>query len=112
MPHTDGRRRNLETEATINAAMTASPKKSLRRLSAERAIPYTTTAVEQVVACTLVTQRARVRSPVWTSFLDEVFSGFFLSRKTNVGKLSTPNVPEYHLTIFIIHTHSLRAPMT
>ena len=34
------------------------------------------TAVEQVVACALVTQRARVRSPVGTSFLGEVFRGF------------------------------------
>ena len=42
MPHTGSRRRNLETEAVISAAMTASPKKSLRRLFAERAIPYTT----------------------------------------------------------------------
>ena len=43
--------------------------------------------VEQVVACALVTQRARVRSLVGTSFLGEIFSGFFLNRKTNVGKL-------------------------
>ena len=35
------------------------------------------TAVEQVVACALVTQRARVRSPVWTGFLGEVFFGVF-----------------------------------
>ena len=34
------------------------------------------TAVEQVVARALVTQRARVRSPVGTGFLGEVFSGF------------------------------------
>ena len=45
------------------------------------------TAVEQVVACALVTQRTRVRSPVGTSFLGEVFSGFFLTCKANVGKL-------------------------
>ena len=44
-------------------------------------------AVEQVVACAPVTQRVRVRSPVWTSFLGEVFSGVFLACKTNVGKL-------------------------
>ena len=35
--------------------------------------------MEQVVACALVTQRARVRSPVGTRFLGEVFSGFFLT---------------------------------
>ena len=45
------------------------------------------TAVEQVVACALVTQRARVRSPVGTGFLGGVFSGFFLTCKTNVRKL-------------------------
>ena len=45
------------------------------------------TAVAQVVACALVTQRARVRSPVGTGFLGEVFSGFFLTCKTNVRKL-------------------------
>ena len=44
-------------------------------------------AVAKVVACALVTQRARVRSPIWTGFLDGVFSGFFLTCKTNVRKL-------------------------
>ena len=34
------------------------------------------TAVEQVVACALVTQQARVQSPVRTSFLGVVFWGF------------------------------------
>ena len=34
------------------------------------------TAVGQVVACAPVTQRARIRSLVGTSFLGEVFSGF------------------------------------
>ena len=45
------------------------------------------TTVEQAVACTPVTQWARVRSSVRTSFLGEGFSGFFLSCKTNVRKL-------------------------
>ena len=45
------------------------------------------TVVEQVVACALVMQRARVRFPVGTGFLGEVFSGFFLTCKTNVRKL-------------------------
>ena len=58
--------------------------------------------MEQVVACALVTQRARVRSPVGTSFLGEVFSGFFLTGKTNVGKLQAHKVPEYHLAAVII----------
>ena len=63
------------------------------------------TAVEQVVACALVTQRARVRSPVGTSFLGEVFLGVFLTCKTNVRKLQAHKVPEYHLAIIIIHHH-------
>ena len=41
----------------------------------------------KVVACAPVKQWARVRSPVGTSFLGEVFSRFFLTCKTNVGKL-------------------------
>ena len=61
--------------------------------------------MEQVVACALVTQRARVRSPVGTRFVGEVFSGFFLTCKTNVRKLWAHNVPEYHLAIIIIHHH-------
>ena len=64
------------------------------------------TAVEQVVACALVTQRARVRYPVGTGFLGEVFSGFFLACKTNVRKLSAPTVPEYHLAVVIIIPYS------
>ena len=61
------------------------------------------TGVEQVVACASVTQRARIRSLVGTSFLGEVFSGFFLTCQTNVRKLSAHKVPEYHLAIIIIH---------
>ena len=67
----------------------------------------------QSVTCAPITQRARFQSPVGTSFLGEVFSGFFLTCKANVRKRSAPKVPEYHLAIIIIITHhSLRAPMT
>ena len=45
-------------------------------------------AVEQVVAFTLVTQRARVRSPVGTGFL--VFSGFFVTCQTCPETLGPP----------------------
>ena len=45
------------------------------------------TAVSQAAACAPVTQRARVRFPVGTGFLGEVFSRFFFTCKTNVGKL-------------------------
>ena len=45
------------------------------------------TAVGRAVACARVTQQARVRSPVETSFLGEVFWGFFLTCKTTVGRL-------------------------
>ena len=76
----------------------ASYKMSTRRISPEvkatehRTIPpylflVPSTAVVQAVACAPVTQQARVRSPVGTSFLGEVFSGFFLTCKTNVGNL-------------------------
>ena len=64
------------------------------------------TAVEQVVACALVTQWARVRSPVGTRFLSEVFSGFFITCKTNVRKLEAPKVPEYHLGVVIVIQYS------
>ena len=57
------------------------------------------TAVGQVVAWAPVTQRARVRSPVGTSFLGEVFLGF----SSPVRQMSA---------IIIIHNHSLQAPMT
>ena len=50
-------------------------------------ITKTVTAVGQAVACAPVTQRARVRSLIGTSFLGEVFLGFFLTCKTNVRKL-------------------------
>ena len=42
------------------------------------------TTVEQAVACAFVTQRTRVGSLIWPSFLSEFFSGFFLTCKTNV----------------------------
>ena len=48
---------------------------------------YGSTAVDQVEACASVMQRAQVRFPVGTSFLGEVFSGFFLTCKTYVRKL-------------------------
>ena len=72
---------------------------------------HQSTAMGQVVACAPVTQRARVRFPVGTSFLGEVFSGFFLTCKTCQEALG-PKAPEYHLAIIIIHNHSLREPMT
>ena len=45
------------------------------------------TAVEQTVACVPVTQRTTVRSPIGTTFLGEVFSGFFFTCKTNVREI-------------------------
>ena len=48
------------------------------------------TAVGQEVACTPVTQRARVRFPVGTSFLGEVFSGF--SSSTSFRPLRFPKI--------------------
>ena len=63
-------------------------------------------AVDQAVACALVTQRTLVRSPVRTSFLGEVFSGFFHTCKTNVGKFYAHQVLEYHLAVLITLSYS------
>ena len=46
-------------------------------------------------------QRTRIRSPVGTGFLGEVFSGFFLIHKINVRKLQAQTVLEYHLAFVI-----------
>ena len=51
------------------------------------------TAVEQVVACALVTQRARVRSPVGTGFLGEVFRGFSSPVRQMSGNFRPPRSP-------------------
>ena len=59
-------------------------------------------AMEHVAACAPVTQRVRVRLRVGESFLGEVFSGFFLTCKTNGRKLQAQKVPEYHLAVIII----------
>ena len=51
------------------------------------------TAVEQVVACALATQRALVRSPVGTGFLGEVFRGFSSPVRQMSGNFRTPRSP-------------------
>ena len=52
------------------------------------------TAVEQVVACALVTQRARVLSPVVTGFLGEVFFRGFSSPVRQIsGNFRPPRFP-------------------
>ena len=70
-------------------------------------------AVEQVVACALVTQRARVRSPVGTSFLGEVFPGFSSPVRQMSGSFRPPRSPNafgyhYHPYSFITGTNDLR----
>ena len=47
-----------------------------------------------VVACALVTLRARVRCPVGTSFPGEVFSGFFLTARQMSGNVRRPRSPD------------------
>ena len=54
----------------------AQDRTSVSRGRATHSPLQSSTAVEQAVACAPVTQRARVRSPVGTSFLGEVFQGF------------------------------------
>ena len=50
-------------------------------------------AVAQVVGCAPVTQRARVRSPVGTSFLGEVFRGFSSPVRQMSGSFRPPRSP-------------------
>ena len=49
--------------------------------------------MEQVVACALVTQRARVRSPVGTGFLGEVFRDFSSPVRQMSGNFRPPRPP-------------------
>ena len=51
------------------------------------------TAVEQVVACALVTQRARVQSPVGTSYLVRFFRGFSSPVRQMSGNFRPPRSP-------------------
>ena len=51
------------------------------------------TAVEQVVTCALVTQRAWVQSPIGTGFLGEVFSGFSSPVRQMSGNFRPPRSP-------------------
>ena len=63
-------------------------------------------AVEQVVACTLVMQRARVRSPVGTSFLSEVFRGFSSPVRQMSESFRSPRSPNIiwpSLSSILIH---------
>ena len=75
-------------------------------------VPPTTNIEEQAVAFALVTQRARVRSPVGTSFLGKGFRGF----SSAVRRMSGSFRPSRSQTIFGHHYHpspfSLQAPMT
>ena len=63
--------------------------------------------VGQAAACMPVTQQARVRSPVETGFLGEVFSGFFLTCKTYQEALGPqgPRISFGHNLLF--HTISV-----
>ena len=69
------------------------------------------TAVGQVVACAPVMQRARVRSPVGTSFLGEVFLGVFPRLKDKCREALGPQGPRISFGHHY-HHQSLRAPMT
>ena len=70
-------------------------------------VQYISTAEEQVVACAPVTQRARVRSPVGTGFLGEVFFGVFFSPVRQIsGNFRHPKVPDYQLAVVFIVPYS------
>ena len=72
------------------------------------------TALGQVVACAPVAQRARVRSPVGTSFLGEVSSKFFPVRQMSgsfrpQGPLISFGHHYYHESSFITDANDLRS---
>ena len=58
--------------------------------------------MEQAIASAPVTQRARVLSPVGTSFLGEFFSGFSSPVRQMSGNFRPTWFSEYHLAIIII----------
>ena len=60
--------------------------------------------MEQAVAYAPVTQRARVRSPVGTRILGEVFSGFSLRCKTNAKNFGPHSSPVITWPSYIIQT--------
>ena len=66
-------------------------------------------SVEQAVACASVMQRTRVQSPVWTSFLCEVFWGFYSPVRQMSGSFRptrSPNIIWPSSSSF--HTHLVR----
>ena len=64
------------------------------------------TAVAQAVACAPVKQRARVRFPVGTGFLGEIFFGVFPHLQVMSGNFGPTRSPEYHLAAIIIIPYS------
>ena len=74
--------------------------------------PVESTAAEQVVACALVTQRARVRSLVGISFMGEVFSGFSSPVRQMLKSFRPPSQISfghpYHPYSFITGANDLR----
>ena len=66
------------------------------------------TAVGQAVACAPVTQRARVRSQVGTSFLGEVFSSPVRQISGSVKPPRSPNIIFPSLSSFITGANDLR----
>ena len=81
----------LDLPGLVSLSMLTQPPRKPTRKS---------TAVDQAVGCAPVTQRARVRSPVGTSFLGEVYRGFSSLVRQIREALSprSPNIiwPLYH----------------
>ena len=103
------RRRSLKCEARVMTSSMLFPFLRTRRIAGKKS-----TAVCQVVACAPVTQRARVRSPVGTSFLGGVFRSFSSPVRQMSGSFR-PQGPRisfghhyHHQSSFITDANNLR----
>ena len=94
LPHTLSLRYSLPFSLSLPPSPTLPLSRSLTpSLPAPRSLSLSlpSTAVEQALTCAPVTHRAWVRSPVWTSFLGEIFSGQDKCQEA-LGPHGSPNI--------------------
>ena len=78
----------------LRSLIRTKPETPIKWMEASRfSLSKESTAVDQVVACAPVTQRARVRSPVGTTFLGEVFRDFSSPVRQMSGRFRSPRSP-------------------
>ena len=105
--HTHTHTHNLNCIIQYNSTLTSTPSRGRNCYSLFRLkLISRSNAVDQVVACAPVPQRARVRSPVGTNFLGEVFRGFSSPVRQMSGSFRptrSPNIIWLSLSSLIIH---------